>query len=80
MTEQLSDHIDPASGIRQIAAEGVPQGWGETTRSSPARREHAASSSLTASGRIGAPTGSRNRLTNTKSDSCASATASRSKV
>ena len=45
---------------------------------SPARRDAAASSSPIASGRIGAPIGSRNRLTTTKSPAAARGTVIRS--
>ena len=48
------------------------------SRSSPARRDSAASSSFTAPGRIGAPPGSRNRFTSTKSQPRAGWHASRS--
>src|SRR6266542_5700330 len=62
-----------SSSVPPAASTPVPRlcrsMWGWTCRSSPARRDRAASSSLSAPGRIGAPTGSRNKLTSTKSQS-----------
>ena len=78
MSEQVGDHVDAAAGIGDVGGEGVPQLVRTDRGSSPARREAAASSSPTASGRSGAPTGARNRFTNTKSLSAAAATRIRS--
>ena len=72
----ISSRPPPASA--RLLPNACRSWCGAHVRSIPARREHAAISSLIASGRIGAPIGSRNRLTSTKSDSPARGTASRS--
>ena len=79
VSEQVGERIDPAADIQNVGGEGVPQpvrtDWG--VQPGPARRRRA-SSSPTASGRSGAPTGARNRFTNTKSLPAAAATRIRS--
>ena len=71
----LLDLVDAAARIHQIAPERVTQLVGRFTRlGRPARRPAAVIRVLTASGGIGAPTGSRNRLTSTKSLSPAAGT------
>ena len=73
MSEQVGDHIDAAAGVGEVATPPIsrllPQAcrsWcGRIGGSNPARRDAAVSNSPTASGRSGAPSGARNRLTST---------------
>ena len=68
VSEQFGDLVEAAAGIGQRCCRrrAAADAGGRPVQPGPARAA-AASSSLTASGRIGAPIGSRNRLTSTKS-------------
>ena len=78
VAEELLNLIDVPPASTRLLPNACRNWCGDTARSSPARRHNAASNSLTASGVIGAPTGSRNKFTNTKSDTAARATSARS--
>lgn len=78
MPQQFLHLIEAAAGVSKVAAESVPELMRVTPRASLARRPAAAISAPTASGRIGAPTAPRNKLTSKKSLACASGTPNRS--
>ena len=78
MAEQLLGLVDDPPASRTLEAKACLSWCGVGGPSSPARRAAAATRSLTASSRIGAPTGSRNRFTSAKSPAAARGTRIRS--
>jgi len=78
VTEQVGEHVDAAPRVGGVAPERVPQPVrrDRPRQTRPARRRR--QQLPTASGRIGAPTGSRNRFTTTKSPAAAAGTVIRS--
>lgn len=66
MAEKLGDLIQCSAGIARLLVKAWRIWCGATAASRPHALEMARSSSLIASARIGAPSGSRNRFTNRK--------------
>ena len=76
MTEQVGDHIDATPCIRGVVTERMPQPMSRDRPVADPSGARASNSSPIASGRIGAPIGSRNRFTITKSPAAAPAPSS----